>query len=106
MEAKMFSVLLVRLLYHKYEASSKQQWQLRSQLVQYDPDEWSEEWIIEAEEYERSPGELTKCNYKVVCELKYGEIVSIIINCNSAWYITNKSSIESRIRKLFDVLPA
>jgi hypothetical protein len=61
---KMFSVWSVLWLYHEYEASSTQQCQLRSQPVQYDPDEWREEWVIAAEEYKRSAGEeLTQCVY-------------------------------------------
>jgi hypothetical protein len=35
----------------------------------------------------------------------YSETAIVIIDSNSAWRITNKSGIKSRIRKLFDVLP-
>jgi hypothetical protein len=49
-----------------------------------------------AEEYKRWAGEDFKSDYS--------EIAIVIIDCNSAWRITNKASIKSRIRKLFDVL--
>jgi hypothetical protein len=54
--------------------------------------------LAATEEYKRWAGEGFKSDYS--------EIATVIVNCNSAWRITNKSSIESRIRKLFDVLSA
>jgi hypothetical protein len=54
--------------------------------------------LAAVEEYKRWAGEDFKSDYS--------EIATVIINCNSAWRITNKSSIESRIRKLFNMLPA
>jgi hypothetical protein len=35
----------------------------------------------------------------------YSEIKSVVINCNSAWRIPNKSSVKSRTHKLFVELP-
>jgi hypothetical protein len=32
-----------------------------------------------------------KCDYKIVFALKYSDIQSVIINCNSARQLTNKS---------------
>jgi hypothetical protein len=52
--------------------------------------------LAAAEECKRWAGEDFKSDYS--------ETAIVIIDCNSTWRITNKSGIESRIRKLFDVL--
>jgi hypothetical protein len=36
----------------------------------------------------------------------YSKIKSVIINCNSAWRISNQSSVKSRTHKLFFALPS
>jgi hypothetical protein len=93
MEAKMFSVWSMRWLYHEYEASSNNRVTAEksaslvrtSMKLEVKWMKWiSEEWIIAAGEYKTSAGEeLTQC--------VYSKIETVIINCNSAWCITNKS---------------
>jgi hypothetical protein len=57
----------------------------------------SELGLAAAEEYKRWAGEGFQSDYS--------ETAIVLIDCNSAWRITNKWGIKSRIRKLFDVLP-
>jgi hypothetical protein len=43
--------------------------------------------------------------FRVTQCYSYSKIKSVIINCNSAWQMPNKSSVKSRIHKLFVALP-
>jgi hypothetical protein len=43
--------------------------------------------------------------FRVTQCYSYSKINSVIINCNSAWRIPNKSSVKSRTHKLFVALP-
>jgi hypothetical protein len=43
--------------------------------------------------------------FRVMQCYSYSKIIGVIINCNSAWRIPNKSSVKSRTHNLFAALP-
>jgi hypothetical protein len=45
-------------------------------------------------------------SFRVTQCYSYSKIKSVIINCNSSWRISNKSSVKSRTHKLFVALPS